>query len=183
MSGDDDGIQDCSHVTPAYRRALWTVVVLNVGYGLAEIVAGFVSGSQALKADALDFLGDGTITLLGLLAIGWSLVWRARSALLQGIFLGLLGLGGWPVRLTGVRPAAARGRHHGLVRGDRPRRERRVGSGAAVQPERCHRQRRGHHCRRSGRVDGNAVARPRGSSCNRGIIPAILMGNYQSCPP
>ncbi|MFC1457885.1 MULTISPECIES: cation diffusion facilitator family transporter [Microvirga] len=90
---DDDKIQDYSHVTPAYRRALWTVVVLNVGYGLAEIVAGFVSGSQALKADALDFLGDGTITLLGLLAIGWSLVWRARSALLQGIFLGLLGLG------------------------------------------------------------------------------------------
>jgi len=96
MSGDDDDddkIQDYSHVTPAYRRALWIVVVLNVGYGLAEIVAGFVSGSQALKADALDFLGDGTITLLGLLAIGWSLVWRARSALLQGIFLGLLGLG------------------------------------------------------------------------------------------
>ena len=90
---DDDKIQDYSHVTPGYRRALWTVVVLNVGYGLAEIVAGFVSGSQALKADALDFLGDGTITLLGLLAIGWSLAWRARSALLQGIFLGLLGLG------------------------------------------------------------------------------------------
>ncbi|WP_210335225.1 cation diffusion facilitator family transporter [Microvirga sp.] len=90
---DDDGIQDYSHVTSGYRRALWTVVVLNVGYGLAEIVAGFVSGSQALKADALDFLGDGTITLLGLIAIGWSLVWRARSALLQGVFLGLLGLG------------------------------------------------------------------------------------------
>ena len=89
---DDDKIQDYSHVTPGYRRALWTVVVLNVGYGLAEMVAGFVSGSQALKADALDLLGDGTITLLGLMAIGWSLVWRARSALLQGVFLGLLGL-------------------------------------------------------------------------------------------
>ena len=90
---DDDRIQDYSHATPGYRRALWTVVVLNVGYGLAEVVAGFVSGSRALKADALDFLGDGTITLLGLLAIGWSLVWRGRSALLQGVFLGLLGLG------------------------------------------------------------------------------------------
>lgn len=97
MSSDDDDddnkVQDYAHATPAYRRALWTVVVLNVGYGLAEIVAGFVSGSQALKADALDFLGDGTITLVGLLAIGWSLVWRARAALLQGVFLGLLGLG------------------------------------------------------------------------------------------
>lgn len=90
---DDDKMQDLSHATPAYRRALWTVVFLNLGYGLAEIVAGFVSGSQALKADALDFLGDGTITLLGLLAIGWSLPWRARAALLQGVFLGLLGTG------------------------------------------------------------------------------------------
>ena len=90
---DDDRIQDYSHATPAYKRALWTVVLLNVGMGAAEIVAGFISGSQALKADAIDFLGDGTITLLGLMAIAWSLTWRARAALLQGIFLGALGLG------------------------------------------------------------------------------------------
>lgn len=82
-----------SHITPAYRRALWIVVLLNVGYGLVEIVAGFVGKSQALKADALDFLGDGLITWLGLLAIKWSMGWRARSALIQGVFLGLLGLG------------------------------------------------------------------------------------------
>ena len=54
---------------------------------------GFLAGSQALKADALDFVGDGLITLLGVLAIGWSLLWRARSALIQGLFLGVLGLG------------------------------------------------------------------------------------------
>ena len=29
----------------------------------------------------------------GILAIGWNLVWRARSALIQGLFLGALGLG------------------------------------------------------------------------------------------
>lgn len=73
--------------------ALWIVVILNVGYGLVEMTGGFIAGSQAVKADALDFIGDGTITFLGLLAIGWSLVWRARSALIQGIFLGILGLG------------------------------------------------------------------------------------------
>jgi Co/Zn/Cd efflux system component len=56
------------------------------------VVGGFLSGSQALKADALDFLGDGMITFLGLLAIGWSLTWRAKSALIQGLFLGALGL-------------------------------------------------------------------------------------------
>lgn len=92
-SDDDELPKDLSHITPAYKRALWIVVALNVGYGLVEIVGGFLAGSQALKADALDFLGDGLITFLGLLAIGWSLLWRARSALIQGLFLGLLGLG------------------------------------------------------------------------------------------
>lgn len=95
VSGDDDDElpKDLSHITPAYKRALWIVVLLNAGYGVIEMVGGFMSGSQALKADALDFLGDGLITFLGLLAIGWSLVWRARSALIQGLFLGALGLG------------------------------------------------------------------------------------------
>lgn len=93
--GDDDDElpKDLSHITPGYKQALWIVVLLNVGYGLVEIVAGFFAGSQALKADALDFLGDGLITLLGLVAIGWSLLWRARSALIQGIFLGVLSFG------------------------------------------------------------------------------------------
>ena len=94
MSGDDDDLpEDLAHVTPAYRRALWIVVGLNVGYGLVEMAGGFVSGSQALKADALDFLGDGLISFLGLVAIGWSLAWRARSALVQGLFLAVLGAG------------------------------------------------------------------------------------------
>ncbi|MBN15403.1 MAG: cation transporter [Pelagibacterium sp.] len=89
----DDLPKDLSHITPAYKRALWIVVVPNVGYGIIEMFGGFISGSQALKADALDFLGDGLITFLGILAIGWSIVWRARSALIQGLFLGALGLG------------------------------------------------------------------------------------------
>jgi Co/Zn/Cd efflux system component/copper chaperone CopZ len=82
-----------THLAPGYKRALGIVVVLNIGYGVVEAAGGFFSGSQAVKADALDFLGDGLISLLGLLAIGWSLIWRARAALLQGAFLGLLGLG------------------------------------------------------------------------------------------
>lgn len=93
-SGDADELpKDLSHITSRYKRALWIVVLLNVGYGVIEIGGGFISGSQALKADALDFLGDGLITFLGLLAISWSLAWRARSALMQGVFLGLLGFG------------------------------------------------------------------------------------------
>jgi Co/Zn/Cd efflux system component len=102
---DDDALpKDRSHITPAYKRALWIVVVLNVGYGIVEMIGGFLADSQALRADALDFLGDGLITFLGLVAIGWSLHWRARSALIQGLFLGALGLG--VLATTGYRVLA-----------------------------------------------------------------------------
>ncbi|MCV0400128.1 MAG: cation transporter [Nitrosarchaeum sp.] len=92
MPDDDDLPKDLSHITPAYRKALWIVVLINVGYGIVEMIGGFLADSQALKADALDFLGDGSITFLGLLAIGWGLKLRARSALIQGIFLGVMGI-------------------------------------------------------------------------------------------
>ncbi len=91
--GDDDRIPDLSHVTPAYKRALWIVVLLNLGYGVVEVVGSLLAGSQALQADALDFIGDGLISFLGLMAVGWGLAARAKAALLQGVFLGLLGLG------------------------------------------------------------------------------------------
>jgi len=81
-----------------YRRALWWVVVLNVGFGLIEMGGGFLAGSQALKADALDFLGDGSITFVGLLALGWAASTRARIAMAQGLFLGALGL--WVIGLA-----------------------------------------------------------------------------------
>lgn len=81
-----------AHTNPAYRRALWIVILLNVGYGIVELAGGFLSDSQALKADALDFFGDGFFTLLGLIAIGWGIVWRARSAMIQGVALGILAI-------------------------------------------------------------------------------------------
>lgn len=90
--GDEAEQPGAAHLTPGYRRALWTVVLLNIGYGIIAMIGGFLAASQALKADALDFIGDGLITLLGLLAIGWSVRWRARSAMIQGLFLGVLGL-------------------------------------------------------------------------------------------
>lgn len=95
MSGCDDccAPKDLTYTSPAYRRALWIVVLLNAGYGVIEMAGGFLAGSQALKADALDFLGDGSITFVALLALTWSTAHRARVALLQGTFLALLGLG------------------------------------------------------------------------------------------
>lgn len=94
MSDHDDVSSEALASAPAgYRRALWAVILLNVGYGVVEAIGGFIAESQGVKADALDFIGDGSITLLAILAIGWSALWRARVALLQGIFLALLGVG------------------------------------------------------------------------------------------
>lgn len=90
---EDDHIPDLSRVSPAYKRALWIVVLLNVGYGIIEIGGSILSESQALQADSLDFIGDGLISFLGLIAVGWGLVARAKAALIQGIFLALLGFG------------------------------------------------------------------------------------------
>jgi Co/Zn/Cd efflux system component/copper chaperone CopZ len=90
---EGDPAATSGHIAPAYRRALWIVLLLNLGYGIIEVFGGYLTGSQALKADALDFLGDGLITGLGLVAIGWNVRWRARSALIQGLFLGTLGVG------------------------------------------------------------------------------------------
>ncbi len=81
------------HTTAAYRRVLWLVAGLNLALGVAEAVSGYVAGSQALKADALDSLGDGVITGLGLIALDWGGGARTRAALAQGVFLALMGLG------------------------------------------------------------------------------------------
>lgn len=81
-----------THFSPAYRQALWIVVLLNLSYGLVEIIGGFLAESQSVKADALDFIGDGLISWLGLIAIGWGIGLRSRAALAQGVFLAVLGL-------------------------------------------------------------------------------------------
>jgi Co/Zn/Cd efflux system component len=55
MSASETSSCDCigdpkrAERDPAYRRALWIVIVLNLGFGLIEIVGGFLADSQALK--------------------------------------------------------------------------------------------------------------------------------------
>ena len=86
---------------PGYRKALWIVASMNLGFGIAELFGGFIANSQALKADALDFLGDGSITFIALLALAWSAAARARVALAQGIFLAALGV--WVIAMAAWR--------------------------------------------------------------------------------
>lgn len=88
----------CSHqprfegVSPAYRRVLWAVIAINAVMFLVEVTAGVAAGSQALKADALDFLGDTATYALSLYVIGRPLLWRSRAALLKGASLAAFGV-------------------------------------------------------------------------------------------
>jgi Co/Zn/Cd efflux system component len=86
------GVPVFDGVDPRYKRVLWTVIGINAAMFLAEMLAGHVAGSQALKADALDFLAD-TITYgLSLAVIGASLKTRAAAALSKGISLSAMSL-------------------------------------------------------------------------------------------
>ncbi len=85
------GVPVFDGVDPRYKRILWTVISLNGAMFLTEMVAGQLAGSQALQADALDFLGD-TITYgLSLAVIGASLRTRATAALFKGLSLSVMG--------------------------------------------------------------------------------------------
>ncbi len=79
-------------LSAAYKRALWGVIAINGSMFLGEMVAGVFAGSQALKADALDFLGDTATYAITLFVIGMPLIWRARAALFKGLTLGAMGL-------------------------------------------------------------------------------------------
>jgi len=86
------GVPVFDGVDPHYKRVLWTVISINGVMFVTEMLAGHVAGSQALKADALDFLAD-TITYgLSLAVIGASIKTRAVAALSKGLSLSAMSL-------------------------------------------------------------------------------------------
>lgn len=90
--------------TPAYRRALFAVIAINAAMFAVEMAAGFLGDSMALRADALDFLGDTATYAMSLAVIGLAPVWRGRAALVKGVSLGLVGL--WVLGATAYRVIA-----------------------------------------------------------------------------
>lgn len=74
-----------------YRRRLWLVIAINATMFALEMAAGALSGSQALQADALDFLGDTATYGMSLAVIGTAVRIRARAAFLKGVSLTLMG--------------------------------------------------------------------------------------------
>lgn len=79
-------------LAPAYKRRLWAVIALNATMFAVEMSGGMLAGSQALQADALDFLGDTLTYGMSLAVIGLSLRIRATAALIKGATLASMGL-------------------------------------------------------------------------------------------
>ncbi|KQO52304.1 cation transporter [Methylobacterium sp. Leaf85] len=88
--GCGGGVPVFDGVDPRYKRVLWFVIALNGAMFVTEMAAGQAAGSQALKADALDFLADTVTYGLSLAVIGASLRTRSLAALAKGVSLSLM---------------------------------------------------------------------------------------------
>jgi Co/Zn/Cd efflux system component len=88
--GCHGGVPRFDGLDPRYKLVLWTVITINGVMFLTEIVGGQLAGSQALKADALDFLADTVTYGLSLAVIGASLQTRATAALFKGLSLSVM---------------------------------------------------------------------------------------------
>ncbi|KUG08324.1 cation transporter [Solirubrum puertoriconensis] len=75
-------------------RLLWLVLLINFGFFLLEVLAGYISDSMGLVADSLDMLADALVYGLSLWAVGSSAVRKRSIARVSGYFqLMLAGLG------------------------------------------------------------------------------------------
>ncbi|MCB0368372.1 MAG: cation transporter [Bdellovibrionales bacterium] len=83
-----------------YKKRLWVIIFLNALMFVVEISGGFLSKSQALKADALDFLGDTLTYGLSLFAIDSTKNVKLIVSALKG--MSLLGMGLWVAISTGL---------------------------------------------------------------------------------
>lgn len=73
MAGSAEGSS-----TRAVRGVVLTVAALNAAYFVVELIVALSVRSVALLADSVDFLQDASINLLIALALGWTLIARAR---------------------------------------------------------------------------------------------------------
>jgi Co/Zn/Cd efflux system component len=81
-----------SVTNPAWRRALWIALVLNLAMFVVELAAGLQADSVSLLADAVDFAGDAANYGLSLAVLGMAAVWRSRAALVKGLSMTAYGL-------------------------------------------------------------------------------------------
>lgn len=78
--------------SPRYRRILWVALVVNALMFGVEIIGGVSSGSSALQADALDFLGDAANYGISLFVLSAALVVRAKASIIKGATMAVFGV-------------------------------------------------------------------------------------------
>jgi cation diffusion facilitator family transporter len=102
MSACCDHNKNFDGMSESYRRILWWIIAINGGMFIVEMISGVAGQSQALQADALDFLGDSLTYGLSLWVIGKSISTRSNVALFKGyslVFMALLVFAGTIYRL------------------------------------------------------------------------------------
>jgi len=91
MAGNCCEAKQFDGMSPGFRRALVAVIIINAGMFVVEMLAGAAAQSQALKADALDFIADAATYGLSLWVIGKPPRWRANAALIKAGSLFVMG--------------------------------------------------------------------------------------------
>ena len=87
--------------SPEYKRVLKVIIAINLIMFFVELGGGLASGSMALLADCLDFLGDSATYTISLIVIGMPPATRAKVGLFKGV--SLLFVAAWVLGATGYR--------------------------------------------------------------------------------
>src|SRR5690606_2661424 len=66
------------------RRVLIIVMVISFAMFVAEFVGGWIAGSAAVMADAVDMFGDAVVYALSLYALQRGPKWEAGAAIAKG---------------------------------------------------------------------------------------------------
>jgi cation diffusion facilitator family transporter len=77
----------------AFKKVLWFSLILNFGMFFVEIIYGVLSHSLSLRADAIDFLGDGANYFVTLFILNSALKTKARVSISKAVFM--LVFGAW----------------------------------------------------------------------------------------
>jgi len=92
MSAGHDHSHSFEGLNDDYKRRLILVTVINIAMFFLEMGAGQLAGSQALKADALDFAADGATYALSFWVIGRPQRVRTGAAFVKGLSLFAMGI-------------------------------------------------------------------------------------------
>lgn len=75
-----------------FKKILWIALILNLGMFFLEVIFGLLSQSLSLRADAIDFLGDGLNYFATLFILNSAIQTKAKLSITKAIFMLVFGL-------------------------------------------------------------------------------------------